>query len=548
MDAEHHRAQHDGCHQAGGEGQEALAQAHKINGLFLSLFFTGLLSTIEPRVAQSFDGSCAADHDAGGEYAEHKVQQHAGEQRVAEGIDRTGSGRAEGEEHEVQCLGKEAVRGAESAHQHDGHDDDGHVAVNDGGQAAGKAALQSAVQRLAILQLFFDALGGDDVGVHAHADGQNDTGDAGQRQGKAFKHREVAGDEGQRCRHLTGQRDAGQETGQTVQRRHKDHDQGKGDQTGHDHGAQAVLAQTGAECKGQCAGVDLAGHLDNLLLCKGVRCRTGDDGRTVGNGGVDCCGADVFIIQPDADGAVAGSQLCGGIAKGLGSVIRKLQRNVIFRCTAAADGAILRRRTLNHGAVEDQFAVGAAALAKRQVSCGADFLDRSFRVKVRFAGLPRKLQNQAVGVGIHIQFIVGDIECHKAVLNDEPGSIQLLLGGVVAIGRNKCDVYAALDVHAEADILCAFDVGFGRIAVLCGYAEERGEHKYHDQQHRNDQMPCFAFCLHKIQGTSKSSSSADAAFISCCAALVGSSSAGWPSCRPFCDKTPLTAEPAAQRR
>ena len=84
-------------------------------------------------------------------------------------------------------------------------------------------------------------------------------------------------------------------------------------------------------------------------------------------------------------------------------------------------------------------------------------------------------------------------------------------------------------------------LAFGRIAVLCGHAEERGEHKHHDQQHRNDQMPCFAFCLHKIQGTSKSSSSADAAFISCCAALVGSSSAGWPSCRPFCDKTPLTA-------
>ena len=180
----------------------------------------------------------------------------------------------------MEHLCKETVRGAEGTHQHDRHDDDGHVAVDDGRQAAGKAALEGTIQRLAAAQFFLDALGGDDVGVHAHADGQDDAGDAGQRQGKALKHREITGDEGQRSRHLTGQCDTGQETGQTVQHRHQDHDEGKGDETGQHHGAQAVLAQAGADGgvavhsqrKGQRAGVDLAGHLDDIVLREGVGC------------------------------------------------------------------------------------------------------------------------------------------------------------------------------------------------------------------------------------------------------------------------------------
>ena len=77
--------------------------------------------------------------------------------------------------------------------------------------------------------------------------GQDDTCDAGQSQGKALKHREIAGDESQRCRHLTGQCNAGQEAGQTIQQSHQHHDEGIGNETGQHHGAQAVLAQAGAD-------------------------------------------------------------------------------------------------------------------------------------------------------------------------------------------------------------------------------------------------------------------------------------------------------------
>lgn len=93
-----------------------------------------------------------------------------------------------------------------------------------------------------------------------------------------LEHREVAGDEGQRCRHLTGQSNAGQEAGQTIQQSHQHHDEGIGNETCQHHGAQAVLAQAGADGgiavhsqgKRQCTGIDLAGHLDHVLLREGL--------------------------------------------------------------------------------------------------------------------------------------------------------------------------------------------------------------------------------------------------------------------------------------
>ena len=418
----------------------------------------------------------------------------------------------------MQCLGKQAIRGTEGTHEHDGHDDDGHVAVNDGGQAAGKAALQCAIQRFAVFQFLFDALGGDDVGIHAHADGQNDTCDAGQGQSKAFKHREVAGHKGQRSRHLTGQCDAGQKARQTIQHGHEYHNKGKGDQTCQHHGAEAVFAQTGAhggvavhaQSKGQRTGVDLACHLDHGILRKGIGGRTGDDGLSVGDSGVDGGGAHVLVVQPDADAALIGGQLGGGIAKGLGTLGGELEGNVIFRAAAIAHSAVLRRSAFDHGAVQDQLAVLAGSLAEGQVGGGADLLNGRLGVKIRLAGLPRELQNQAVGVVVHIQLVVGHVQGDQTVLDDQTGGIQLLVRGIVAIRGHKGDVDAALDIHTKADILCTLDVGGGHIAVFCRHAKKGGVDKHNDQQRGNDQLPCFAFCFHK-SGTSKSGGCAAAA-------------------------------------
>ena len=77
---EHCSTQDDGRHQAGGDGQEALAQTHKVDGLLFLDFLAGLDSTIEPGIPQGLDGGCTADHHTGGKHAEYKVQQNAGQQ------------------------------------------------------------------------------------------------------------------------------------------------------------------------------------------------------------------------------------------------------------------------------------------------------------------------------------------------------------------------------------------------------------------------------------------------------------------------------------
>ena len=510
MDAQHHRTEDDRRHQAGGDGQETLAQTDKVDLLLLGRSFAGSIRTVEAGVPQSLDRGSAPDHGTGGKDAKHEVEQHASEQRVAEGVDGACGRGAEGKEDEVQGLGKEAVRGAECTHQDDRDDDDGHVAVDNGGQAAGKAALERAVEALAAAQLLLDALGGDDVGIHAHADGEDDAGDAGQGQGEALKHREVAGDEGQRGRHLTGQRDAGEEAGQTVEGRHEHEDEGKGDDTGQHHGAQAVLAQTRADGgvavhaqrKGQRAGVDLAGHFDDIFLREGIRRRAGDDGRAVGDGGVDAGGADVLVVQPDADAAAVLVQTGGGVAECLGTLVSKLQRHIVLGA-AAVDGAVLGSSTLHHRAVKDQRTVCAAPLPEGQVGGGADLLNGGFGVELGLARLPRELEDEAVGVVVHIQLIVGHVEGDQTVLDDQLSSLKLVVGGVVAVGGDEGDVDAALDVHTEADVLCSLDVGGGHITVLDRNTEERRIDERRDHKHREDKLPCFAFRFHMNRETSK---------------------------------------------
>ena len=56
------------------------------------------------------------------------------------------------------------------------------MGINNGHEGFVKASVHSGARRLAIAKLFTDAFEHQDVGIHAHADGEDDTGDAGQRQ------------------------------------------------------------------------------------------------------------------------------------------------------------------------------------------------------------------------------------------------------------------------------------------------------------------------------------------------------------------------------
>ena len=62
----------------------------------------------------------------------------------------------------------------------DGRRDDGcHVGIDDGDPGMSKTLIDGRGRRLACPHLFTDALKDQHVRVHAHADGQNDSGNAG---------------------------------------------------------------------------------------------------------------------------------------------------------------------------------------------------------------------------------------------------------------------------------------------------------------------------------------------------------------------------------
>ena len=95
--------------------------------------------------------------------------QHADEQRHGEALDRAGA----------------------EIHQHDGGDDGGDVRVDDGGQRVLIAALAGGLDGAAALQFLAEALEDDDVAVNGHADAQQDTGDARQRELNARNQRQA---------------------------------------------------------------------------------------------------------------------------------------------------------------------------------------------------------------------------------------------------------------------------------------------------------------------------------------------------------------------
>ena len=80
---------------------------------------------------------------------------------------------------------------------------------------------------------------GDHVGVHAHADTEDNTGNAGQRQCGPREHAEVAGNDRQRCAYLAQKRKDRDRTRQAVAQDHQHRYQRKGDDARQDHHFQA---------------------------------------------------------------------------------------------------------------------------------------------------------------------------------------------------------------------------------------------------------------------------------------------------------------------
>ena len=430
----------------------------------------------------------AADHHTGCPDAKDEVEQHAGEQRKAEGIDRTGGGGSEPEEDRVEHLSPEAVGGTESTHQDSSDDDDGDVAVDDGGQAHLEAALDCGGQGLVFGKCFLDALGGDDVGVNAHADAQDDTGNAGQGQRRSREHSEVAGNDSQRSGHLTKQRNGGDGAGQAVAHDHHDSDKGKGDDTGQDHDLQALGAQGRADGgvalrrqgERQRAGVDLVCQRGSAVLIEVAL----DDGLAAGDGLIDGGGGDVFIVQPDGDRAVVGGQLGGGIGKSsrAGGVELQLDDPALRLVIRGIGGSHVVT-------AENLLARGRGALAENHLGGGADLIDSRLRVEISLAGLPGKTDDDTILVTVNIALVVRNAQADQTVLDNGFCRRHLFGGGIHITGGHKGNIDTAADIDTEADIRSSLDVNVLSVAVLIACAEDRSQGKHHDQNCHDKQRP-----------------------------------------------------------
>ena len=488
LDAEHTAENQHKGEQRTGEGIELLAVADEVDGRGLKVGTAVLTAAEQPCLAQRLEIDGTADHNAGRPDAEHEVEQNAGQQGEAEGVDRTGSGGSEPEENRVEHLGPEAVRGAEGTHQDRSNDHDGHIAVNDGRQAHLEAALDSAVKGLVLGQLLLDALGRDDIGVNAHTDAEDDTGNAGQRQRGAGENGEITGDNRQRSRNLTQQGDDGDGAGQTIAADHHDRNEDKGNDTGLHHDIQTLGAQRRADggvalsrqSKRQRAGIDLVGQRGGAILIKIAL----DDGLTAGDGLIDGGGGDIVVIQPDRDGAFVGSQLGGGGGKGGGTVGIELQ--LYDPALSLIVGGVGGSHIVT---AQDLLTRGGRALAEYHLGRGADLVNSGLRVKVRLVALPRETHDDTILVVVNIALVIGDAEADKAILDDRFGCCHLLIGGIHITGRHECDIHAAADVNTEADIRCALDIDILGIAIGIAYTEDGRQGKQHDQNCHDEQRP-----------------------------------------------------------
>ena len=85
----------------------------------------------------------------------------------------------------VKRDGKSTDRASSKKEKEKRRDDGGHVRVDDGQEGFVEAGSHGGRGGLAVAQFFADAFEDQNVGVHAHADGQDDAGDARQSKNRA---------------------------------------------------------------------------------------------------------------------------------------------------------------------------------------------------------------------------------------------------------------------------------------------------------------------------------------------------------------------------
>ena len=457
----------------------------------------------EPALAEALELRQGQGHQPGGQHAHNEVGDDAHQQSEAKGENRARSGLAEDHGQDVA--------GAKDHHQHNSHDGRGNVAVKDSPEAALEAVFQGPVQGLAVVQLLPHPAGGDHVGVHADADGEDQARDAGQGHGKGIHAGQEAGHRREADAHLARQGDDRHHTGQAEDNDHQQGDEDEGDDAGHQHGLQGLAAQGGGqgvevgggEGKGQRARLDLRRQGGGALAGEVAL----NHALAVADHRVDRGGGKAHVVHPDGDGLA--HQPLRGLGELLLALFAELQRNHIL---GRAGGLVLvygglrlhhvgpfqdnRIRRGPRGRFIDLVAVFivvhgliAAALPEGEHGRGGKLVNGLLRVKVRLVGLPGEAHDDPVVGLVGVELIVGDVLGDHAGLNDLLGRFQLGAGGLHPVRRAEGGLHAAPDVNAPADVAGPFDIGQLKVAVLSIYAEQggidqSGNENQHDKEYR----------------------------------------------------------------
>ncbi len=460
--------QSDG-HQGGGDGEENLLPAHKVVALFLLGGSFGFLpaAAVEPGIPEAAQAGNALQHRLGGVDAHNHVGYHAHQQGVAEGIDGPGGGLAEEEEN----LRKNAVGGAEGAHQDYRHNDVGDVTVQNCGEGAVKAQPHRAVDGLAGADFLPDALGGDDVGIHTHTDTEDNTCNTRQGEGEGGDIRQQPGHRRHHNHHLPGEGKEPHKAGEAVLQHHVKGHQHKGNHPRLDHHILGSLAQGGRngaivpriQSEGQGAALNLLGQRLGLLRSEAAANHSlaaGDDiiHRRVGNEG---------IIHPDGNNLPL--VLPGSFRKFGGSLRAELKGNHILIGAGGGVRIHIANRAdkvsalQNHLSGRLSFCVNLQTLPEGEHGRVPQLLDGLFRVIFGLPCLPRETDNNTVLGGIGVDLVIGDALGHQAGANHLGGRVHLLLGGVIAIRRDEGGVHTTPNINAPAYLRRTLDIGGGSI-------------------------------------------------------------------------------------
>ena len=107
--------------------------------------------------------------------------------------------------------------------------------------------------------------------------------------------------------------------------------------------------------------------------------------------------------------------------------------------------------------------------------CGlAQLLYSSFGVEILLAFLPGKADDYTVIVVINISLVISDAQVDHTLDKNFLSGVQLFIGGVKSFGGSERNIYAALDINAEAYVVNALDVNCFVIAVKTAEAVDNG--------------------------------------------------------------------------